>query len=171
MIYVIVENNVVINRTKADQPLAANWIQSNDAQIGWSYDSGTQTFSAPIPEPPIPEPPTPADIAAERYKREIAGISIDGMFITTDDRSKTLLNGKFNRAILAQSTGDASWSANWKVGTNWITLSAAQIIGIGVVVDNYIQACFDHEGELVTDLLAGDPVDIQSGWPSREITT
>lgn len=114
--------------------------------------------------------PTYEDIAAKRYERESMGITINGMFITTGDRSKTLLNGKVNRALIAQSQGDTEWSCSWKVGTTWVTLTATQVIGIGIAVDDYVQSCFDREGELVADLIEGNPVDIDSGWPSTEIT-
>lgn len=53
-IYVIVQDGIVINRTKAASPFASNWIQSDTAQIGWLYDG--QDFSEPPPAPvPIPQ--------------------------------------------------------------------------------------------------------------------
>ena len=55
MIYVIVQNGVVINRTQADQPLADNWIESDVAQIGWLYDADTGEFSE-APPPPVQIP-------------------------------------------------------------------------------------------------------------------
>lgn len=59
-IYVIVEDGVVANRTEAAEPLAANWIVSDVAQIGWLYDG--LGFSPP---------PTPA------FDRAGAGLQID----------------------------------------------------------------------------------------------
>ena len=48
-IYVIVENGVVVNRTRAEQPLSSNWIANDVAQIGWLYQVGG--FFEPPPEP------------------------------------------------------------------------------------------------------------------------
>jgi hypothetical protein len=56
------ENNVVINVIVADQefidglPNSAEWVLLTDnAGIGWTYDTTTQTFIAPYtpPRPPI----------------------------------------------------------------------------------------------------------------------
>lgn len=52
--YVIIENGIVTNRTRAAQPLAPNWVANDTAQIGWLYDG--QDFSPPPPAPPeIPQ--------------------------------------------------------------------------------------------------------------------
>lgn len=53
MRYAIIENNRVINTAKSDEPLADNWVQSDTAKIGDTYDSGT--FTTPEPENPVPE--------------------------------------------------------------------------------------------------------------------
>lgn len=46
MKYVIVENNKVVNAVRAEQPLADNWIQSDTARIGDTYDPENGTFSS-----------------------------------------------------------------------------------------------------------------------------
>lgn len=53
MIYVIVEDNVVINRVLSEEALEDNWYKSDEAQIGWSYEDGVFT---PPPPPPIEVP-------------------------------------------------------------------------------------------------------------------
>lgn len=50
MIYCIVENGVVANRTRADAPMGENWVQDDVAQIGWLYDGSS--FSPPPPSMP-----------------------------------------------------------------------------------------------------------------------
>lgn len=51
MIYVIVEDNKVINRVVSDEALEPNWYQNDEAQIGWLYEEGVFT---PPPEEIIP---------------------------------------------------------------------------------------------------------------------
>jgi hypothetical protein len=65
--FAIVENGKVVNVVLSETALADNWIQSDEAQIGWDYD-GTN-FIAP-PEPPEPPAPTTEELASEvRTKR------------------------------------------------------------------------------------------------------
>jgi len=46
--YVYVENNIVINISVADDDWSSDgWIQSDTAQIGWTYSDGL--FTAPRP--------------------------------------------------------------------------------------------------------------------------
>jgi hypothetical protein len=59
--FAIVENGKVINVALSETALADNWIQSDEAQIGWGYDGSN--FIAP-PEPPEPAP-TPEELAVE----------------------------------------------------------------------------------------------------------
>jgi hypothetical protein len=50
MRYAVIENNTVVNVVLADEPLAGNWMQSDEANIGWSYD-GTSFIAPPEPVP------------------------------------------------------------------------------------------------------------------------
>lgn len=110
------------------------------------------------------------EVAAKRYDQEVKGINLNGMHISTDDRSKSLLTGKFNRAQVALQQQDTEWRAKWKAGDMWVELSAEQIIGIGLVVDSYIQACFDREGEIAMAIENDESYNINDGWPSTEIS-
>lgn len=56
MRYAIIENGVVVNVVEANAAIAPNWVQSDDAAIGWSYVEGV--FTAP---PATEPPPVPAD--------------------------------------------------------------------------------------------------------------
>lgn len=53
MKYAIIENNTVINVAVADAPLANNWIASEVAAIGDTYENGE--FIKPQPPQPSPE--------------------------------------------------------------------------------------------------------------------
>lgn len=53
-IYAIVENNIVVNRTQAESPMADNWIESGIARVGDFWDG--ESFTAPpAPLPSIPK--------------------------------------------------------------------------------------------------------------------
>ena len=51
MKYQIIENGKVVNTVIADAPMGANWVQSDVAGVGWSYDG--VTFTAPVVETPV----------------------------------------------------------------------------------------------------------------------
>ena len=92
----------------------------------------------------------PERIAARRYKAEIAGITINGMRVETDDRAKLLINGAAVEAML-----DADYVMQWKTSEGFVELTGAQVIGIARAVRAHVQACFDREAELLAELEAG----------------
>lgn len=52
MKFAIIENGIVTNVALADGPIAPNWIETDTAGIGWTYENGV--FTAPvIPVPPV----------------------------------------------------------------------------------------------------------------------
>lgn len=55
MRFAIIETNLVVNVAESDAPLAPNWIESNEAGIGWAYVGGV--FVPPDPVTPEPLPP------------------------------------------------------------------------------------------------------------------
>jgi hypothetical protein len=57
--FAIIENGKVVNVALSETALADNWIQSDEAQIGWDYDGTSFT------PPPPPPAPTPEELAAE----------------------------------------------------------------------------------------------------------
>lgn len=54
MIYAVVENGVVTNIVVSESALFPNWIQSDVAQIGWTYDGAAFHPPAPTPDPVLP---------------------------------------------------------------------------------------------------------------------
>lgn len=65
MKYAIVENGVVVNVAKADAPVAPNWIESDTAGIGWTYDGETFTEPEPLTEP------VPAEVTRRQAKQAL----------------------------------------------------------------------------------------------------
>jgi hypothetical protein len=51
MRYAVVENGVVTSVETADEPFADNWIASDAARVGWTYDG--ETFAEPEPLPTL----------------------------------------------------------------------------------------------------------------------
>lgn len=120
-----------------------------------------------LPEPePEPEPVTPhdwpAEIAARRYLSEISGITVSGLHINTDDRSKLLING-----AALEATIDPEYVMQWKAGDGFVQLTGAQVISIARAVRAHVQACFDREAELLAALNTGTFTDamLEQGWP------
>ena len=104
-------------------------------------------------------------LAQTRYEHETSGITVDNVFIATDDRSQAKITGTYN-AI--QITGE---DVNWKTDTGWITLTATQLKTIAILVFNYVQACFKREQELAAAIDEDINTDISLGWPNSEFTT
>ena len=103
-------------------------------------------------------------IAARRYKAEVGGITISGLQVNTDDRSKLLING-----AALEATFDPEYVMQWKAGDGFVQLTSAQVIGIARAVRAHVQACFDREAELLAELEAGTLTNelLEQGWPAR----
>lgn len=101
-------------------------------------------------------------IAARRYQAEVGGITLNGLQVNTDDRSKLLING-----AALEATIDPAYVMQWKTTDGFVHLSGAQVIGIARAVRAHVQACFDREAELLAQLDAGtfEPGMLDEGWP------
>lgn len=113
------------------------------------------------PEPAI-HAPTADDIAARRFVAETAGITLNGMHVETDDRSKLLINGAALEAML-----DPDYVMQWKTPTGFVELDAGQVLGVATAARAHVQACFNREAELLDALAAGTftPEMLDQGWP------
>ena len=104
----------------------------------------------------------PQAIAARRYQAEVGGITLNGLQIDTDDRSKLLING-----AALEVTIDPAYAMQWKTPTGFVDLTGEQVIGIARAVRAHVQACFDREAELLAAVADGSITDqmLQEGWP------
>jgi hypothetical protein len=118
--------------------------------------------TAPEP-PPAPTPDWPSLIAARRYTAEMAGTTVQGMAIATDDRSQGLITGAALAAML-----DAEYTIKWKTAEGFVELTGAQIIGVASAVRAYVQACFDREADLLTAVAGGTITAemLDEAWPA-----
>ena len=85
-----------------------------------------------------------ASIAQARYEDEIAGATINGVLIKTDRETQAVLTSACLQAYI-----DSGYSLNWKTDGTFVSLSGEQIMAFGTAVRAHVQACFDHEAELL----------------------
>lgn len=116
-------------------------------------------------DPPIKVPTADdhrAAVAAERYKRETAGIMVGDMAIDSGRDSQALITGAAVAAML-----DPAYSCNWKTPAGFVQLDAAQIIAVASAVRAHVQACFDREGEILGAIELGTYTEamLEEGWP------
>jgi hypothetical protein len=102
-------------------------------------------------------------IAARRYQAEVGGITVGGLPVDTDDRSKLLINGAAVEAML-----DPAYVLRWKAGGEFVDLTAEEVIGVARGVRAHVQACFDREAVLLAELAAGTFTEnmLDEGWPN-----
>ena len=121
---------------------------SSDAQIGWVASDGNFV-------PPASLPPGKAELASyardRRWQAEIAGITVGGVAIATDDRSKTMILGA---RLAAQS--DPGWSTIWQgADGNAYPVNATAIIAISDAVQAHVSATFVALANVLTAIEAG----------------
>ncbi|BAQ72940.1 prophage tail fimber assembly protein [Pseudomonas sp. Os17] len=107
-------------------------------------------------------------IADERFRREEAGIVVQGLAIQTDRASQA----KLTRAAVRASR-DANYVIHWKLENgSFVQLDARQVQVCDSAVDAYVQACFMRESELVDAVDAGlyEASMLIAGWPAVEFS-
>lgn len=107
------------------------------------------------------------DLAAIRYAKETGGAVIGGSPVATDRDTQRVLT-----AARTLAKENAAYTVNWKAGPGaFVTLNAAQIIAIADGVAAHVQACFDREMALSTEIAAAQnlsallAIDLNAGWP------
>lgn len=105
-------------------------------------------------------------LAAERYRRECAGVRFEGIPLGTDRASATALQ-------LAALQGEGE---RWKaLDGRWYALEAKQLSRAAKAVATYRRACFAQEEALAgalrsaSDIERLDEIDLEQGWPSTSV--
>lgn len=104
-------------------------------------------------------------LAAYRYEKEIAGITINGATISTDRDSQAKVSGAYNYVQIAPAA-----IINWKGENGWVQLDAATITAIAQAVGAHVQVCFDNEKthsdaiQALTTVAAVEAYDFTVGW-------
>ncbi|RDL23127.1 DUF4376 domain-containing protein [Pseudomonas jessenii] len=121
-----------------------------------------------IVKQPFPEvAPNYANVvAAERFKREAAGVVVDGLHIETTRESQALIASTGLSAVL-----DPEYRCNFKTVEGFVEIGATQIIEIAKAVRVHVQACFDREKALIDSISAGTYRDemLAEGWPDSSL--
>ena len=107
-----------------------------------------------------------ADLAAYRYDRETAGITVNGARIKTDRESQAMITGAKSYSDLNETV-----AIDWKGDGGWVTINRPVILAIAQAVAAHVQACFSQEkvhAEAITALTtvsAIEAYDFTTGWP------
>lgn len=92
-----------------------------------------------------------SEIAAARWEAETAGIDVSGFTVRTDRESQALVTGAALKAMQ-----DSEYSCRWKTESGFVELTSLQISAVADAVRAHVQACFDHEAELLTLIEAAE---------------
>lgn len=102
-----------------------------------------------------------AAIAARRWQAEVGGLTISGMHVHTDERTRTNILGAYQEAL-----EDPAYTVLWKGADGaFVALDAPTIIAVAKAIRHHVQACFIREAVLLAELAQGEPYDIETGWP------
>jgi len=107
------------------------------------------------------------ELAQRRYKAEEGGTTLGGNPLATDRMTQSKITAAYVKASV-----DADYEITaWKTGPGiFSTLTAATIIAAANAIEAHVQACFDNEASLSSDITdAADlaelaAVDIEGGW-------
>lgn len=113
--------------------------------------------------------------AAAKAKRDIqidAGVTVPGIgTFDSDSVSRNNITGAVTMALIAQGAG-APFTIGWKLADNTVTtLDAAQMIGVGVAMGQYVAACHANAQAIglaiqgAGDVETVEAIDIGAGWP------
>ena len=169
---------------RIDQPFDMGGIQYPSNWLRLMTPNERLAFGAvELPEPPVvdgryysaPGVPHPIDqlkrqklseVAARRWERENAGVTVSGKFFSSDERTRTVLIGA---RVMAKE--DAAYTADWKFSNGFATLTAADLIAAANAVGAHVRACFAAEKAHIAAIEAlQDQQDVISynageGWP------
>lgn len=127
------------------------------------------------PDPPeggveVPEPPGDArqvwdgaqwvwppealldHLADLRWRRETAGIVVEGMPMATDRDAQAMITG----AALAAQLEGPGYELRWKTRDGFVALTGAQVIALAQAVRAHVQACFDAEADIAGRVQNGE---------------
>ncbi|HEV2504394.1 MAG TPA: DUF4376 domain-containing protein [Mesorhizobium sp.] len=143
-----------------DDELYLAWIGLGNRPTKWPSDeTGTQTEAAlaAVLQPyglalwPVPLKDQLASFAADkRWRIETSGITVGGVPVATDDRSKIMIIG-----ARVKADGDPNFTTEWKTPAGFATINAAAVIAISDAVLAHVDACFAAEAVVLAQIEVG----------------
>ena len=127
---------VIVDATDADY---IAWAKGN-ATSPWPRDLEDNQTNAALQEVLAPYglfADLTAYAADARWRKEVGGITISGIPIATDDRSKQMIMG----ARIAADADD-TFTTSWDAGGTVVPLDAATIIAVSNAVLAHVNECF-----------------------------
>ncbi len=114
--------------------------------------------------------PAPVDLyayaASKRYAIETGGIVINGMSITTDRASQSMITGAYSYV-----QANPTVTVKFKTAVGFVELTAEQMTAVANAVGAHVQASFAAEGEVTNRIVAGTitaKAEIDAfAWPSN----
>jgi hypothetical protein len=147
------------DQSKAWSSAAAGFVDADDAAayVAWLESGGgptpigslaelTDVFAAQHPAGML------ATYAADkRWKKEVGGITVSGVPVATDDRSKQMILG-----ARVAADADDNFATEW-VGTdgNIYPLTAEQVVGISNAVLVHVASCFQIFATVMEEIESG----------------
>lgn len=121
-------------------------VASSGADIGFSYSGSAFT------PPNMDSASLVAYAASIRHSKEVGGITVNGIPIATDDRSKQMILG-----ARVAAGADSEFTTPWiGVGGAITTLNADQVIAMSNAVLDHVQSCFTLFASVVSGIAGGD---------------
>jgi len=111
-----------------------------------------------------------ADLAAQRYAREIAGVNFKAsgasaaQLFPTDRESQAKLAASYATALQGHWTDGTPWKIS---SATFVPLTAADVEALEILVIAYVSACYAREAALAAALATDLTTDITTGWPSQ----
>lgn len=130
---------------------------------GWGAVEVDGAWQFSPPGSPAMTPEQQAEIvAAECFRREGTGVTVEGLAIETTRDSQALIASIGLSAVL-----DPDYRCNFETAGGFVEIGAAQIITIAKAVRAHVQACFDRKFALLRAIEAGEYRDemLNEGWP------
>ncbi|TDX65647.1 uncharacterized protein DUF4376 [Methylosinus sp. sav-2] len=158
-----------IVRRDADGALVPTDAQTSDS-LAYRDWLGVGNAPTPLPIPTLAEAKRNrlAALAERRWRAEIAGASVNGLSLPTDEKTQA----KLTAAVVA-SVLDNNYAVNWKLADGaFVAFDHATLIAVAQGVRTHVQSCFDREAQLVAAIVAAqdsaalEAIDIESAWPA-----
>lgn len=114
-------------------------------------------------------PPTKAELLKQLKAKRDAVQYADFAYLDTriqcDDLSRANINTAATNAMIAT---DAQWPADfaWRSADNsWLPLNRALTLAMSAVFGQFLASCFSVFATKAAQIEAGEPCDINTGWP------